>query len=419
MRVLWFTNTSSCYSNGTANCYNGGGWISSLEREMWKRPDVDMAVCFYFSGIDRPKKEVQDKTTYYLLPRPKKSWKYAVKTIFEAPERSTWEHEKLAIPALVDVVNDFRPDVIQVFGSENIYGLVAKHVSVPVVLHIQGILTTCLNAFLPPFMSWRMFLWQDVSVRRLLHRFSDRIAWRRNSVTERRMIRSVQHYMGHSVWDRRVTHLLNPQARYYSCGEILRECFYDPACERRLPVRPVFVTTISSQHYKGLDLVLKTAQALHNVREDFEWLVFGDVNPKLTERVFHVKHSDVNVRLMGVATAEQIKAALLSATAYVHPSYIDNASNSLCEAQLLGVTSVATYVGGIPSVVEDGVTGFLVPANDPFQMACLMNFLSEHAERNVAMGKAARGVAMRRHDKSAIVERVMEIYAEMLSKPEK
>lgn len=84
--------------------------------------------------------------------------------------------------------------------------------------------------------------------------------------------------------------------------------------------------------------------------------MFGDVNPKLTERVFHVKHSDVNVRLMGVATAEQIKAALLSATAYVHPSYIDNASNSLCEAQLLGVTSVATYVGGIPSVVEDGVT---------------------------------------------------------------
>lgn len=50
-----------------------------------------------------------------------------------------------------------------------------------------------------------------------------------------------------------------------------RSCFtYDPACERRLPVRPVFVTTISSQHYKGLDLVLKTAQALHNVREDFE-----------------------------------------------------------------------------------------------------------------------------------------------------
>lgn len=69
MRVLWFTNTSSCYSNGTANCYNGGGWISSLEREMWKRSDVDMAVCFYFSGIDRPKKEVQDKTTYYYLVR--------------------------------------------------------------------------------------------------------------------------------------------------------------------------------------------------------------------------------------------------------------------------------------------------------------------------------------------------------------
>lgn len=117
-----------------------------------------MGVCFYAAFVSELKKEEQDGTVYYMLPRPKKSVKYILETIAGKPEITTYKHEKLAIPAWVDIVNDFRPDIIQVFGSENIYGLIADHVSVPVVLHIQGILTTCLNAFLPPFVSWSMYI---------------------------------------------------------------------------------------------------------------------------------------------------------------------------------------------------------------------------------------------------------------------
>lgn len=324
------------------------------------------------------------------------------------------ELDAYAIPALVDIVNDFRPDIIQVFGSENIYGLIADHVSVPVVLHIQGILTTC-NAFLPPFVSWSMYIRQDKSIRNILHRISDRIAWKRNSITEQRMLRTIKHFMGHSIWDERITKLLSPQGHYYFCNEMLRSVFYD-STERCLSLKAVFVTTISSPLYKGYDLLLKTAQILKGLMVDFEWLVFGDVNPKFVERVFNVNHQEVNMHLMGVASAEQIKNALLSATAYIHTSYIENASNSVCESQLLGIPCIAANVGGIPTVINDGLTGYLVPANDPYQMAFLMKFLAENKDVNVEMGKRAKEVAMKRHDRTAIVNRVMDIYAEVLSK---
>ena len=176
MRILWFTNTSSCYKRGPANCYNGGGWISSLEIELKKKANVGLGVCFYADFVSELKKEEQDGTVYYILPRTKKSLRYSIETIINKPEVTTYKHEKLAIPALVDIVNDFRPDIIQVFGSENIYGLIADHVSVPVVLHIQGILTTCLNVFLPPFVSCPMYIRQYKSIRNILHRISDRIA---------------------------------------------------------------------------------------------------------------------------------------------------------------------------------------------------------------------------------------------------
>lgn len=203
------------------------------------------------------------------------------------------------------------------------------------VTHIQGILTTCLNAFLPPFVSWKMWLLKDRFPRNILQRLSDRI--------------------------------------------------------------------------------LKTARALKDIMPEFEWKVFGDINPNFIERVFGIKHEEVNVRLMGVGSAEQIKEALLSATAYVHPSYIDNASNSLCEALMSGVPAVSTYTGGLPSVIDDGKTGFLVPTNDPFQMAYMMKWLHENEQDNIIMGQRAREAALMRHDRAQIVDTVLSVYDEILN----
>lgn len=284
------------------------------------------------------------------------------------------------------------------------------------MLHIQGILTPYLNAFLPPFISWRMYLFQDKSFRNILRRIGDLIAWKRNSITEQRIVRTVKYFMGRTVWDERMIKLWNPNAHYYHCDEMLREFFYASISERQLQAVPVFVTTISSQLYKGYDVILKTAKILKDRLGDFEWKVFGDINPNFIERECKIRHNEVNVHLMGVASAQQIREALLQTTAYIHTSYIDNSPNSLCEASLLGISCIANNVGGVSSLIEDGKTGYLVPANDPYQMAFLMKFLAENKDINIEMGKRAKEVAMKRHDRTAIVNRVMDIYAEILSK---
>lgn len=415
MRILWFTNTSSCYQQDGNKGYNGGGWIASLEEELKQCKDIELGVCFYANNVVTPKKEVQNGTLYYILPRPHKTISYTLKTIFNSPEKASLNHERIAMPILQKVVEDFAPDVIQVFGSENIYGLIAAYVSTPVVLHIQGILSPYLNAFLPPFISWKMYLWQNKSFKAVLGRISNRIAWQRNSITERRMVGTIKYFMGRTVWDERIIKLLNPKAHYFHCDEILRNVFYLPVSERRFPDVPTFVTTISSQLYKGYDIILKTAMILKQKLKCFEWKVFGDVSPALIEKEFHIKHENVNVKLMGVASAEDIREALLHATAYIHTSYIDNSPNSLCEAMLLGVTSISTSVGGIPSLVTDGQTGFLVPANDPYQMAFLMRYIAEHPEINLEIGNAARETAIKRHDKNAIAERVVSIYKSLIN----
>lgn len=415
MRVLWFTNTSSCYQEKIGSSYNGGGWISSLEKEVKKNNNIKLGICFYSRNEKQTRKDEQNGTIYYIQPRPPKTLYYNWITILGKDKESSELHEKIAIPPLLEIVKDFNPDIIHVFGSENIYGLLAKYVDIPLILHIQGILSPSFNAFLPPFISWKDYIGQSNSFFVKFRLLSEKISWRRNGLTERRMFKYVKYFMGRTEWDRRLLSLFNSQARYYHCDEMLRDAFYQLNIKRTIPEKPVFVTTISSQLYKGFDVVLKTAKLLKEVlRVDFEWKIYGDISPLFIEKKLKINHKDVNITLMGVASAEEIKNALLTSTAYVHTSYIDNSPNSLCEASLLGVTSISTNVGGVSSLIEDGKTGFLVPANDPYQMAYLMKYIIDHKERNLEIGSVAYKVAMERHDRKKILERVVEIYNDVI-----
>lgn len=416
MRVLWFTNTPSCYCDKQVG-YNGGGWIFSLEKELRKSVgnQMELGICFYHRQQISLAKVVHNGVTYYPCPRPKKSFVYIIKTIFGNLESASYEHEKLAIPQLLEVVNDFKPDIIHVFGSENIYGLLSNYVAIPLVLHIQGILTSIWNAYLPPFVSWTMYFCKQKSIKALLQSISDKIAWKRNCITEQRMFKSIKYFMGRTEWDKSILYTLNPNVQYFHCDEILRDSFYLEEPRREIPShRFVFTTVISSQLYKGFDILLKTAKVLKDMNLDFEWNVFGDVGLNIAKRLSKVTLEEVNVYIKGIASSDVIMCALLHSTAYIHTSYIDNSPNALCEAQVLGCTCISTNVGGISSLIEHGRTGFLVPVNDPYSMAHYIITVSRDSNLNSQIGMNARNEALKRHNKEKNTKCVMEIYHQIL-----
>lgn len=103
-------------------------------------------------------------------------------------------------------------------------------------------------------------------------------------------------------------------------------------------------------------MVLKTAKLLvENLKLDFEWRIFGNINPRFVERLTGIETKAVNVKLCGVASASMLKDELLRASVYVHTLYIDNSPNSVCEAQIMGLPTIVTHVGGSYSLIEEGV----------------------------------------------------------------
>jgi glycosyltransferase involved in cell wall biosynthesis len=69
-------------------------------------------------------------------------------------------------------------------------------------------------------------------------------------------------------------------------------------------------------------------------------------------------------------------------TLSINPSRIDNMPNSVLESLASGVPVVSSNVGGVPYLLQDGVTGLLVPAQDPDAMArAVLRLLDDEALR--------------------------------------
>jgi glycosyltransferase involved in cell wall biosynthesis len=416
LRVLWFAPTPSLYATNTIS-HNGGGWIEALERLVRTANDVDLGVAFEHS--DNRFRVDRGGTAYYPISLGRKLRNRLLRNIWFDSE------ERYLMPHCLRIADDFAPDVIQVFGSEWCFGALAKYTSIPVVIHMQGSLPAYYNARLPPGFSRLDAIAGGTNgniskILRNVHR--DRV-FRLRAEREEHILSSCKYFMGRTEWDRAIVSLYQPSAEYFHCDEALRSEFYVPHPLWHGPYLTgslTIVSVISTPLYKGIDLILKCARLLKRlVHFEFQWKVFGVDECALQEAKIGVRAGELDVHLMGVVSANELKTALAQADLYVHPSYIDNSPNSICEAQMLGLPVIAANVGGVSSLIEHGATGLLVPANDPFLLAYSITVVSRDRCLQEKLSRTAHERAADRHSQPEILDTLLAIYRGLAARAER
>ena len=410
MRVLWFSVTPSLYGQNTVH-HNGGGWVESLERILKGSAEVELGIAFEHK--DNVFKSVQDGVTYYPISANVRVSQKILRKISIVDEcDALLEHAS-------QIIEDFQPDLIHVFGSESCFGLLGVQTEIPVVIHMQGSLPSYANARFPP--GYSRFDFIRASRGNPLHLYrslSNDATFCKRALREERILRSCRHFMGRTEWDEAITSIYNPARSYNYCAEAIRSQIYDyGACweTRTSDTRIELVSTLSMPLYKGADLILKTAKLLsHELGFHLHWKVFGVAQWRLHEDKTGIQASDCGVELMGIVEVAEIRDALLQADLYVHPSYIDNSPNSLCEAQVLGVPVVATNVGGVSSLIQHDITGYLVPANDPYMLAQRIRQLSADKTLATQFGQRGMQIARERHDPTKILADLLMVYRKLV-----
>ena len=416
MRVLWLSMNDGLLRSTDGSRYHGQGWIASLQSFV-EQTDVTLALA-YVSECDRDVRTVGRTTYYPIYQRPRNRFQ-KLREYYGGYRHLDRERYILQINA---VISQFRPNVIHLFGIENGLATILGRTDVPVIVHLQGILGPVSNTFFPSGMSRFSFLF-PFTLREWLLRNGSRYAYdsmRVRSRQEEELFRSAMYFIGRTRWDEEISKLLSPDSIYYTVNEILRPAFYEHKGEWHYNNGEfTIVSTLSETTYKGLDLILKTADFMRRqLGMKFHWKVIGvNANTPFVrhfERAMAITSSEVGVKYKGVKGESDLVAELLNSHVYVHTSYIENSSNSICEAQLLGIPVVATRVGGTDSLIEDGKSGLLIPSNGVYELAARLKQLSSDGSMAEKLSRAGYETALKRHNPDAIIEALTDAYCNVL-----
>lgn len=424
MRILWLSTTSGLFQQKLQQSgYNGIGWIASLQKEIQNIENIQLGFAFLSSQIIP--KTIQNNTTYYPIYIPQKKYITKLREYYGGYKHIDTD---LYIKDLNAIIQDFHPDIIHLFGIENPLATILGKTAVPIVVHLQGLLAPIDNAFFPIGLNKNSFLF-PFSVNEWILR--NGYIYAKNSMyvrgkREKQLFKKVDYTMGRTDWDYQVSQLLAPQSHYYHVDEVLREVFYQKAGtwkHENLTHTLTITSTISNTVYKGLDLILKTAYLLKTETDiKFQWNVIGiNSNDKIIrffEKSTKIKSSEVHIHYQGVLNANELSETLLKSHVYVHPSYIDNSPNSVCEAQLLGVPVIGTNVGGIPSLIKHHVNGILIPANAPYELAFHLKELYQHKELAKELSTQGYLTAYQRHNKEKILTDLIHTYQTIIKNHE-
>jgi glycosyltransferase involved in cell wall biosynthesis len=118
-----------------------------------------------------------------------------------------------------------------------------------------------------------------------------------------------------------------------------------------------------------------------------------------------------NLHLPGWITRDRRDALMRRTTVFVLPSHAEGLPVSLLEAMAAGCPVIATRVGGIPDLVEDGVNGLLVEAGDRRALAAALRRLLLDRGLAARLGLSARETIVRRYTVEHALERLEQIYS--------
>lgn len=112
---------------------------------------------------------------------------------------------------------------------------------------------------------------------------------------------------------------------------------------------------------------------------------------------------------------EDILSLIQSFEIFVFPSYLEGLGTSILDAMALGKPVVATRAGGIPEVVQDGVTGLLVPPRDPAALARALLYLLRHAEEGKKLGVAGRQRVHQEFTAEQMARGTIQVYRQLMA----
>ena len=410
MKILWLVNIllpAQCHKLGIP-ASQVGGWIEGLQKTLHDA-ETEITVC-----------SLAPQTTDVLFFEGEDG-QYAI-----VPDNKDKLQDFFSL-----VLHRVQPDVLHVFGTEMYHTLEMMKVCDPLktLLQIQGLTTAIAqNYFLgvPHKYQKKKRLPKNLPGRIMYneHRYFLEMGKR-----EREALGMARHVAGHTTWDKAHTQQLAPRAEYHCFPETLRDVFYNSrqweyeTCQKH----SIFLSQ-ASYPIKGAHMLLRIMPDIVREYPNAHLYIAGPV-PMYRAGIqkgwpmgaFYnyygylcdeIKQGGLKeyVSFVGLMNAETMRDRYLKSNVFVCPSSMENESNALSEAKILGVPSIASYVGGVTDRIVHGEDGFFYPFSEPEILLYYIKQIFEDQQLAKRLSASAFQNTHKLLNRQGTLKKVIDIY---------
>lgn len=411
MRILWFTNDPM----PAVNCRLGrpiggtGHWIPQLLSALPRSAELQIDVVTVYPGVRNEDFE-EDNVRYFVIGQPK------IMNIF-------FDCRPQDLQACIGLINQLRPDLIHIHGTERFYGLLSarKLVDTPIVISLQGLLS-----------AYQQFFFGALSVReiwesnRLIEICSGRglywqqRAYRRGARQEQEILSGAEAFMGRTEWDRAYVSSANSNSNYYHVGEVLRPAFRTVRWDVSKCDRHTVIFTNCGHPRRGIETLFDAIPLICRTVPDLRVRLAGHIGfrhgyERFLRRSIVERGLSGRIEFLGYLNDQELAYHLSCSHVFAICSYSENSPNSLCEAMQVGMPVVGSYAGGIPSLVRTGRTGFLFPVGDATVLADAILKIFQDDDLACRLGRGAQAAASERHDPSVVTADLLSAYKQVVA----
>ena len=121
------------------------------------------------------------------------------------------------------------------------------------------------------------------------------------------------------------------------------------------------------------------------------------------------------IEFHGWVSGSEREALFDRAAVYCLPSKNEGLPMSVLEAMARGIPAVATAVGGVPQVIDDGVNGFLIPVDNQQKLSAALCEVLNSTELRGNMGDAARATVRSAFDIDVLLGELTRVYCSVFA----
>lgn len=362
---------------------HNSSWIQNLSDSLALHPDLELHIITHSPAVNTTQHIIKNRIHFHVV---KYNFPFTNKGFPKyLPYDRLSGYRGFARKAR-RIIAEIEPDVLHVHGTEGAYAVPALETQIPCIVSIQGIMSEYVKIE-PSFQA------------------------RIQAIHEQKAVKKATYFGCRTKFDYNFVRALNKDAVIFDLPEAMNTVFYQHQWKRPSDLSLLFVGSVNRA--KGLEDLLHAMAKLKGPFPRLRLKVIGAGAREYLDHVNKMVHAydlKQNISWLGIKSPKEIAVELSQSSFFVLPSLMDNSPNSLAEAMAVGVPSIATKVGGIPSMINDNVDGMLFEKHDVDALVAIIQHLVGNKELQDKLSTNARAKAQERNYPPRVARKYIDVY---------